>query len=134
MIESPTVFYDADCGFCLWCVAKVIALDRSHSLRYRPIQDPASVGPLGAIPEGQRLGSWHLATQDGTVYSAGRAFVPLLRTLPRSRAASSALAHIPPALLDRAYYAVAARRTAAGRLLTAGARRRSRATVLSRGA
>ena len=124
-----TLFYDSDCGFCVWCTAKVMALDRRRQLRYRPIQDPASAALLRPVPEDRRLDSWHLVTAGGRVHSGGRAFVPLLRRLPAGRPAAAILRWIPPTLLDRAYYVVAKRRAGAGRFLTEGARRRSRARV-----
>jgi predicted DCC family thiol-disulfide oxidoreductase YuxK len=130
--KSPTVFYDSDCGFCVWCVAQVIALDRSRKFRYRAIQDPRSAGPLSVVLSDQRLRSWHFVASDGTVHSAGHAFAPLLRELPLGRPVAAGLELIPAALLDRAYYAVAARRSRAGALLTRRARRRSRASVRRR--
>src|SRR4051794_25261437 len=122
-----TLFYDSDCGFCVWCVAKVMAWDRGDRLHYMPIQDPASVESLRPVPESRRLQSWHLATADGQVHSGGRAFVPLLRRLPGGRPCAAILDRVPPTALERAYRAVAGRRTAAGRLVTSAARRRARA-------
>ena len=42
------------------------------------------------MPEEQRLASWHLVEEDGAVRSAGAAFPPLFRLLPRRRAAGRA--------------------------------------------
>lgn len=126
------VLYDMDCSFCVWCVAKVIALDRSRRLRYRPIEDPASAGPLDGMSHEQRLRSWHVVTPDGKVHSAGRAFAPLARALPHGKPVATVLERIPPSALDRAYYAIVKRRDRAGRLLTQRVRRRARATVLGR--
>ena len=63
--------------------------------------------------------SWHLV-EGGRVSSAGQAFGPLLRLLLGARAA---------VLADRAYYAVANRRSAFGKLVTEAAKRRARARI-----
>lgn len=127
-----TVFYDADCGFCVWCVAKVMAWDTRARLRFAALQDQAASAPVRAHVGADRLmESWHLLTEDGRVYSAGRAFVPLLRRLPGGRLLAP-IAERVPRLLDRAYYWVADRRSAFGRLVTEGARHRARARVTLR--
>jgi predicted DCC family thiol-disulfide oxidoreductase YuxK len=124
-----TVFYDSDCGFCLWCVAKLMAWDRRGRLRYVPLQDSVAAAPVrDQVGDDRLMESWHLLTDDGRVYSAGRAFVPLLRHLPGGRPIA-AVAERFPRLLDRAYYSVADRRSGFGKLLTDGARRRARARV-----
>jgi predicted DCC family thiol-disulfide oxidoreductase YuxK len=127
-----TVFYDADCGFCIWCVAKAMAWDRQGRLRFVPLQDSVAAAPIREQVGADRLmESWHLLTEDGRVYSAGRAFAPLLRRLPGGRLLAP-IAERFPRLLDRAYFWVADRRSGFGRLLTAGARQRARARVTLR--
>jgi predicted DCC family thiol-disulfide oxidoreductase YuxK len=127
-----TVFYDADCGFCVWCVAKVMAWDRRGRLRFVPLQDQSAVAPIREqVGADRSMESWHLLTEDGDVYSAGHAFVPLLRRLPGGRLLAP-IAERFPRLLDRAYVWVADRRSTFGGLLTAGARRRARARVTLR--
>jgi predicted DCC family thiol-disulfide oxidoreductase YuxK len=127
-----TVFYDADCGFCVWCVARVMAWDRRGRLRFAPLQDQVAAAPVREQVDDDRLmESWHLVTEDGRVYSAGGAFVPLLRRLPGGRLLAP-IAERFPRLLDHAYYWVADRRSGFGRLLTEGARQRARARVTLR--
>jgi predicted DCC family thiol-disulfide oxidoreductase YuxK len=131
---SPaTVFYDADCGFCLWCVAKLMAWDTHGRLRYATLQDPVAVAPVrDRVGEDRLMESWHLLTEDGHIYSAGSAFFPLLRHLPGGGLLAPLVERLPERLLDRAYYWVADRRSAFGRLLTDGARHRARARVTLR--
>jgi predicted DCC family thiol-disulfide oxidoreductase YuxK len=133
-VTAPaTVFYDADCGFCVWCVAKVMRWDRSGELRYLPLQDPASATLGEHVPADRVMDSWHLVTPGGRVHSAGRALPELLRRLPGGRPLAALAARFPRAA-DRAYFAVADRRSAIGRLIPAGARRRASARVARRAA
>jgi predicted DCC family thiol-disulfide oxidoreductase YuxK len=126
-----SVFYDADCSFCLWCVAKLMSWDVRRTLSYRAIQYAAD-DELRAVPTDKRMRSWHLRTEDGQMYSAGAAFPVLLARLPGGRAAGALLRRLPAAALDRAYYAVASRRDRAGRLLTDRGRARARRRVAQR--
>jgi predicted DCC family thiol-disulfide oxidoreductase YuxK len=114
-----TVLYDDDCGFCVWCMGKVLALDRRGVLEPLALQDPSAEALLPGMDEETRMRSWHLV-EDGRVSSAGQAFGPLLRLLLGGPAA---------ALADRAYYAVANRRSSFGRLVTEAAKRRARARI-----
>ena len=54
------MLYDEDCGFCKWSLDKILAWDRSHKLRPVPIQSEEGQRLLAAVPEEQRLDSWHL--------------------------------------------------------------------------
>jgi predicted DCC family thiol-disulfide oxidoreductase YuxK len=131
-VQRHVVLYDADCGFCTWAMAKVLAWDRRRKLRPVALQDPdADILLRGMEPE-RRMASWHLVDPDGAVYSAGAAFAPLLRLLPGGRAAS-ALVEAAPSLTAAAYGAVARRRSTFGRLVGAGARQRARARIAARG-
>ena len=115
----PTVLYDDDCGFCVWCLGKVLALDRRGVLDPVALQDPRAEALLTGMDEEERMRSWHLV-EDGRVRSAGEAFGPLLRLLVGAPVA---------ALADRAYYAVANRRSALGKLVSEKAKRRARARI-----
>ena len=131
--ERPgdVVLYDADCGFCRWCIAKVLAWDRRGRLQPRAIQDPGAGDLLPGMPTAVRLASWHLATADGRLYSAGAAVAPLLRSLPGGRL-PAALAAAAPRATERLYRLVADRRAALGPLVTAGARRRALSRIAAR--
>lgn len=120
----PTVLYDRDCGFCRWCLAKLLAWDRRGCLRPLPLQGPEAERLLAGMGEEERMGSWHLVDERGEVRSAGGALAPLLRLLPGGRAPAR-LAEALPGATARAYRWVAAHRGPLGRLLTAGMRRRA---------
>jgi predicted DCC family thiol-disulfide oxidoreductase YuxK len=77
-----TLLYDRDCGFCRWCLGKVLAWDRRGSIRPVAIQSEEADRLLTGVPEQERLASWHLVDESGTVRSAGAAFPELFRLLP----------------------------------------------------
>ena len=127
-----TLLYDADCGFCRWSAAKVAAWDRAGRVRCVALQDHGEADRLlGAMPEAERMASWHFVLPGGAVRSAGAAFAPLLRTLPGGRPLAR-VAEASPGLTDAAYRSVAARRSFLGRLVGEGARRRADARLRAR--
>jgi predicted DCC family thiol-disulfide oxidoreductase YuxK len=115
-MKRSILLYDSDCGFCRWSVDKVLAWDRRQRLRPLALQDPEADALLPGMDEGQKLGSWHLVTEDGRVFSAGAAAPPLLRLLPGGRVPAAVLAAFP-ALTNRAYQLVARNRDRLGRLV-----------------
>jgi predicted DCC family thiol-disulfide oxidoreductase YuxK len=127
-VPRVTLLYDRDCGFCRWCLGKVLAWDRRRALRPVAIQSDEAGGLLAGIPEEERLASWHLVDVDGTVRSAGAAFPGLLRLLPGG-APLAALTARAPSATDRAYRWVAGNRSRWGKLVTEGAKRRADARV-----
>jgi predicted DCC family thiol-disulfide oxidoreductase YuxK len=130
-MQAPIVLYDADCGFCRWSLAKLLAWDRRGRLRAVALQDPRAEELLGGMGEEERMASWHLVGPDGEVRSAGAAFEPLLRLLPGGRP-FAALAARAPRPTARGYRWIADHRGAFGRLVTDGARRRADARIDSR--
>jgi predicted DCC family thiol-disulfide oxidoreductase YuxK len=124
MTEKGVLFYDGDCGFCRWCVAKVLAWDRDGSVTPLAIQSPEAAELLTDVEPEQRLASWHLCDPGGTVFSAGAAFAPLLRLLPGG-SPLAAFASRWPRVVERGYRLVAANRGALGTLVTKGARKRA---------
>jgi predicted DCC family thiol-disulfide oxidoreductase YuxK len=131
-VERHVVLYDADCGFCTWSTAKLLAWDRHGRLRPLALQDPRADVLLGGMEPERKMASWHLVDPDGRVYSGGAAFAPLLRLLPGGRAAA-ALAEAAPRLTAAGYDAVAGRRTTFGRLVGPAARQRAAARIANRG-
>jgi predicted DCC family thiol-disulfide oxidoreductase YuxK len=113
-VRHATLLYDADCGFCKWATAKVLAWDRHRRLRPLPLQDPEADALLGGMDSERKMASWHLVDAQGAVYSAGKAFPSLLRLLPAGRLPAAAAARFPE-LTNRLYDFVAARRTPLGR-------------------
>jgi predicted DCC family thiol-disulfide oxidoreductase YuxK len=106
VMNEAAIFYDRSCSFCRRSVERVLRWDRKRRLRPVALQDPEADELLGGMDEGRKMASWHLVTADGTVYSAGAAFPPLLRLLPGGRPLG-ALAAAFPGLTERAYQHVA---------------------------
>jgi predicted DCC family thiol-disulfide oxidoreductase YuxK len=123
-MASVTLLYDRDCGFCRWCLGKVLAWDRRRSLRPVALQSDEADRLLTGMPEAERLASWHLVDGDETVLSAGAAFPGLFRLLPGGGPLGALTARAPRAT-DRAYRWVAGNRSRWGRLVSDGAKRRA---------
>jgi predicted DCC family thiol-disulfide oxidoreductase YuxK len=131
MTGNGVLFYDEDCGFCRWCVAKVIAWDRDGSLVPLPIQSPESAELLADVQPERRLASWHFLDPSGAIFSAGAAFPPLLRLLPGGSPLASVASRWPRGV-ERAYRAVASNRGALGAFVTKGARARADRRIAAR--
>jgi predicted DCC family thiol-disulfide oxidoreductase YuxK len=132
-VSQTTLLYDRDCGFCRWCLGKVLAWDRHRSIRAVAIQSGQANRLLAGMPEEERLASWHLVDGEGTVRSAGAAFPGLFRLLPGG-APLAALSARFPRTTDRAYRWVAGNRTRWGKLVTGGAKRRADERIAGRAA
>jgi predicted DCC family thiol-disulfide oxidoreductase YuxK len=115
-MKPAVLLYDSDCGFCRWSVDKILAWDRRRRLRPVALQDPEADRLLGRMNADLKMGSWHLVTADGRVYSGGAAAAPLVRLLPRGRPLAAVLAAFP-GLTDRTYRLVARNRDRFGRLV-----------------
>jgi predicted DCC family thiol-disulfide oxidoreductase YuxK len=115
-MKAAVLLYDSDCGFCRWSVDKVLAWDRAGRIRTIELQDPEADSLLGGMEEGVKMGSWHLVTPDGRVYSAAAAAPPLLRLLPGGKPLAAVLAAFP-GVTERAYGVVARNRDRFGRLV-----------------
>lgn len=118
------LFYDADCGFCRWCVTRILAWDRNRLIVPLAITAPEAELLLEDVEPDRRLGSWHFRDPSGTLFSAGAAFAPLLRLLPGG-SFFAALASRFPSGTERAYRVVADNRSVLGALLMNGARERA---------
>lgn len=129
--RRAALLYDSGCGFCRWCVARVLGADRRRVLRPVPIQGPEGAALLAGLDEEARMASWHLVNADGRRASAGAAVAPLLRILPGG-APAARLAERVPRAVDGAYRSLVRRRGPLGRLVTAGAARRARARIAER--
>src|SRR3954471_11521622 len=75
-VSRAAILYDADCGFCKWCLAQVLRLDRERRLRPVALQSPEAEALLPGMDAEERMASWHLVMPDGQVSSAGAAFDP----------------------------------------------------------
>jgi predicted DCC family thiol-disulfide oxidoreductase YuxK len=123
-MPRATILYDPDCGFCRWCLGKVLAWDRRRALRPVPLGGEEADRLLAEVPAGERMSSWHLVEPGGGVRSAGAAFPPLFRLLPGGSPLAALTARVPDAT-DRAYRWVAGNRSRWGRFVTDGAKRRA---------
>ena len=47
---QATLLYDRDCGFCRWCLGKVLAWDRRRSIRPVAIQSEEAHRLLAGMP------------------------------------------------------------------------------------
>lgn len=121
--NAGKVLYDADCGFCRWSLAKLLAWDRRGRLRPVAIDSDEGRRLLAGMSEEERISSWHLVV-DGHRHSAGAALGPLLRMLPLGGPLAR-LSEALPGASRRGYAFVADHRGAFGRLIPAGARRRA---------
>jgi predicted DCC family thiol-disulfide oxidoreductase YuxK len=121
---SWTIIYDADCGFCRWSLAHVLALDRARRLRPVALGTTEADSLLIDLPAQERSASWHLIAPDRRRYSAGAAAPPLLRLLP--------VGNVPAWLLDaasapteRAYRWVADHRSLLSKAIPTRAKKRA---------
>ena len=105
--------------------------DRRERLEPLTLQSAEAAGLLADMPESERMASFHLVDRNGSVVSAGEAIAPLMRLLPGGGPLAVLAARMPKAAAG-AYRWVAARRSAFGRLVTAGAKRRAGAVIAAR--
>ena len=117
-MKRAIILYDADCGFCLWSLHKILAWDRHNRLRPVALQDAEADRLLGGMDKRQKMRSWHLVTPDGKVYSSGAAVAPLMQLLPGGTP-FAALASAFPRSTESVYRWVARNRGTLGRVLHA---------------
>jgi predicted DCC family thiol-disulfide oxidoreductase YuxK len=126
------VIYDNDCGFCRWTLAMLLSLDRD-ALRPLPLGSAEADYLLHDVAPETRTRSWHLVIDPPGAeqlrldapparFSAGAAFAPVLRLLPRGRRLAPLVARVPGPT-ERGYRWVAEHRRPLGRLVTQRARR-----------
>lgn len=115
-MKRAVILYDNDCGFCRWSLARILAWDRRGRLRAVPLQDPEADELLEGMEHERKMASWHIATPEGRVYSAGDAVPQLARLLPAG-APIARLATAFPGVTNRAYRWVAGNRERLGRAL-----------------
>lgn len=126
-----TVVYDGDCGVCKTLLALLLRADRHRRLTPLALGTPAADARLHDLTAEQRNASWHLIAPDGHRESAGAAAPPLLALLPGGAVPSHVLARFPRQT-ERAYRAVADNRSAIGRWIPSGVKRRATDTVRRR--
>ena len=99
--DAPwTLLYDADCGFCRWALASLLALDRDTLVRPLALQAPAAKEMLADLDPARRGGRVPAALLAATPRTTERAYrwvadhrSTLSRAVP-SRAKARATARI----------------------------------------
>jgi predicted DCC family thiol-disulfide oxidoreductase YuxK len=130
-MNSTILIYDRDCGFCRWCLGKVLAWDRRRAVRPVALGTPEANRLLGDMPTEQQMSSWHLVDGDGAVHSAGAGFEPLFRLLPGGGPFAAAASRLPGAT-ERGYRFVSGNRSIWGKFVADGAKRRADARIAER--
>jgi predicted DCC family thiol-disulfide oxidoreductase YuxK len=125
------LIYDRDCGFCRWCLGKVLAWDRRRAVRPVALGTPEANGLLADVPATERPKSWHLVDGGGTVHSAGAGFEPLFRLLPGGGPFAAVAARLPGAT-ESGYRFVSGNRSIWGKFVTDGAKRRADERIAER--
>ncbi|MBA3690887.1 MAG: DUF393 domain-containing protein [Actinobacteria bacterium] len=94
-MERAVVFYDRDCGLCVWTAERLRAWDgRRARLAFVHLGSPEADRVLGAMEPRLRAASWHLSIGD-RVWSAGAAIAPVLRLLPGGRSLAYVAERLP---------------------------------------
>ncbi|WP_111766289.1 thiol-disulfide oxidoreductase DCC family protein [Nakamurella deserti] len=128
--SDVTVYYDADCGFCIWAVALLLRFDRGRRLDVATIQGAVD-GPLARVPRDRVMESFHTVSRSGGLASAGAALTVTLRALPALRWAG-ALSGRVPRLTGWAYRWIADHRGRLATLVPERAKARARVVVAAR--
>jgi len=127
------VLYDADCDWCRWSLAKILAWDRDRRVRTVALQDAEADALLAGMAPAERMASWHLVTAAGRRHSGGAALAPLLRLFPGGPPVARA-AEALPGLTVRGYRWIAEHRTLLGRPLRRSWIERANARIRERSA
>jgi predicted DCC family thiol-disulfide oxidoreductase YuxK len=139
MRPEAIVIYDDDCGFCRWSLALLLDRDRPpvpggrRALRPLPLGTAEAEYLLHDLPPEERAASWHLVIDPPGAeqlrldtpparFSAGAAFAPALRLMPRGRRLAWLAARVPGPT-ERGYRWVAGHRSMLGRFVPRRARR-----------
>jgi predicted DCC family thiol-disulfide oxidoreductase YuxK len=130
-MSGVILIYDRDCGFCRWCLGKVLAWDRRRAVRPVALGTPEANELLADVPATERPKSWHLVDRGGAVHSAGAGFGPLFRLLPGGGPFAAVAARIP-GVTESAYRFVSGNRGIWGKFVTDGAKRRADERIASR--
>jgi predicted DCC family thiol-disulfide oxidoreductase YuxK len=125
------LIYDSDCGFCRWCLGKVLAWDRRGAVRPLALGTGEANRLLGDMPADERMSSWHLIDDGGEVHSAGAGFEPLFSLLPAAGPLATVAARFPRAT-ERGYRLVSGNRSFFGKWVTDAAKRRADERIFAR--
>ena len=124
-MTRATLLYDDDCGFCRWALDRILFWDRRGALEPMPLQSPRAAELLRDVDPAERMESWHLVLEDGTVHSGGEAVAPLARILPLG-APAALVAKTFPRAMNALYGWVAENRSRFAKLGLSAPKRASR--------
>jgi predicted DCC family thiol-disulfide oxidoreductase YuxK len=106
------VFYDGGCGLCMRSVAFLLARDDAHAFDYAPLRGETFAARIDASRRASLPDSLVVLTPEGELLTRSRAVARVLRRVGGAWALVGAvIALTPRAIADRAYDAVARRRT-----------------------
>ena len=125
------VLYDADCGFCRWCLGVLLTLDRDKRVKPLALGTPEADRLLDPMPREEQFASWHIVDPRGRVRSAGAALPTALRLIPGGHLPADVAQRLPGPS-ERGYAWVAGHRSALGRLVGSRARARADARIAER--
>ena len=114
-MTRAVLIWDGDCGFCRWCVARVLRLDQRRRLRPVTLQSEEGRALTAHLGREVAEASWHLAMPDGRLLSGGAAFAGLGELVPAA-APLGVLARRFPGPVDRVYRVGAGNRDRFGAL------------------
>lgn len=126
-----TVLYDADCGFCRFCVARLLDWDVRRRLRPVAIQSEEGQRLLAPIAPEAQLRSAHVVDAAGRIHSGGAAVSVVAEQLPAGAPAAWIAARLPGPT-DRAYRWVADHRTPLSRFVPRSLKRRATSRIARR--
>lgn len=118
LIPRPVLLYDGGCRLCRFAARLVDAADRRGCIALLPLGDDVAEELVAALPEPERLASWHLVRPGGRIASRGAAGIELLDALGHGWTARAASRAEP--LVERAYAVVAEHRDKLGPLVPNG--------------
>jgi predicted DCC family thiol-disulfide oxidoreductase YuxK len=121
-MADPVLLYDADCGFCRFCVARLLDWDVRARLRPIAIQSAEGQELLAGMPAADRLRSAHAVDADGRIHSGVAAVSVIAAELPAGAPVAWLVGRLP-APTEWAYRWVADHRTGLSRLVPRGLKR-----------
>jgi predicted DCC family thiol-disulfide oxidoreductase YuxK len=115
-MDPITVLFDEDCGLCRWSASKLRTRDTDGGLRFVGIRSETGSTILRTMDLETRLASWHVAAENGAVWSGGAA-IPVVARRLRGGAPVAWLTETFPEITERLYRWIAAHRLVLARLL-----------------
>ena len=106
---APVLLYDGVCALCNAAVTFVLKRDRSHSVRFAPLQGQTAARVLREQPGLAGIDSMIWIDGDGRAFTRSAAALAIARHVGGGWATLAALARIVPTVLRDAVYDLIAR-------------------------